>query len=95
MPSQLDAAFGWGFTLIGLAAVAAAAGRVTTAVFQDEEGEGLELLPAISSDKRLELEEKYGRWAVVTAIGVCPHDDLRCIEREARRLYESRVYRRM
>jgi hypothetical protein len=31
---------------------------------------------------------------VVTAIGVCPHDDLRCIEREAKRLYESRVYRR-
>ena len=55
----------------------------------------LELLPAISYDKRLELEEKYGRWAVVTAIGVCPHDDLRCIEREAKRLYESRVYRRM
>ena len=94
MPTQLDAAFGCGFTLIGLAAVAAAAGRIATAAFQDEE-EGLELLPAISSDKRLELEEKYGRWAVVTAIGVCPHGDLRCIEREAKRLYESRVYRRM
>ncbi len=93
MPSQLDAAFGWGLTLIGLAAVAAAARQIATAAFQDEER--LELLTAISSDKRLKLEEKYGRWAVVTAIGVCPHDDLRCIEREAKRLYESRVYRRM
>jgi hypothetical protein len=94
MPSQLDAVFGWGIALIGLTAVAAAARQIATAVFQEEE-EKLELLPAISSDKRLELEEKYGRWAVVTAIGVCPHDDWRCIEREAKRLYESRVYRRM
>ena len=54
MPSQLDAAIGWGIALIGLAAVSAAAGQIATAVFQDEE-ERLELLPAISSDKRLEL----------------------------------------
>jgi len=94
MPSPPDAAFGWGIALIGLTAVAAAARQIATAVFQEKE-EKLELLPAISSDKRLELEEKYGRWAVVTAIGVCPHDDWRCIEREAKRLYESRVYRRM
>ena len=93
MPTQLDAAFGWGFTLIGLAAVAAAAGRIATAIFQEEKQ--LEFMPSISLDKRLELEEKYGPWAVVTAIGVCPHDDWRCIEREAKRLYESRVYRRM
>lgn len=92
MPSPYDAATGWGIALIGLAAVAAAARQILTAAFQDEEE--LALLPAISSEKRLELEEKYGRWAVVTAIGVCPHDDLQCIEREAKRLYESRVYRR-
>lgn len=93
MPSRLDAAIGWGLTLTGLAAVAAAAGQVATAASQGEEM--VELLPAISPDRRLELEEKYGRWAVETAIGVCPHGDLRCIEREAKRLYESRVYRRM
>ncbi len=92
MPSPYDAATGWGITLIGLAAVAAAARQIVTAASQDEEE--LALLPAISPEKRLELEERYGRWAVVTAIGVCPHDDLRCIEREAKRLYESRVYRR-
>jgi hypothetical protein len=48
----------------------------------------------IPYEKRLELEGKYGHWAVETAIGVCPHDDIRCIEREAKRLYESRVLRR-
>jgi hypothetical protein len=31
---------------------------------------------------------------VETAIGVCPHDDIRCIEREAKRMYESRLSRR-
>ena len=45
-------------------------------------------------DKRIELENKYGHWAVETAIGVCPHGDVRCIEREARRLYEARALRR-
>jgi len=84
MSSQLDAIFGWGTVVIGLAAVAAAARQVVKAAFSNP----------IPYDKRLELEEKYGYWAVRTAIGVCPHDDIRCIEREAKRLYESRVLRR-
>ena len=84
MPSQLDAVFGWGIAVIGLTAVAAAAGQVVKAALSNP----------IPYDKHLELEAKYGRWAVETAIGVCPHDDIRCIEREARRLYESRVLRR-
>ena len=84
MNSQLDAIFGWGIALIGLAAVAAAARQVVKAALSNP----------IPYDKRLDLEAKYGRWAVETAIGVCPHDDIRCIEREAKRLYESRVLRR-
>ena len=83
-PSQLDAIFGWGTALIGLAAVAAAAGAVVR----------ITLSNPIPYQKRRELEEKYGYWAVKTAIGVCPHDDIRCIEREAKRLFESRVLRR-
>lgn len=47
----------------------------------------------ISSEKRRELDAKYGRWAVETAIAVCPLDDLECIEREAKRLAEARFYR--
>jgi len=83
-PSQLGAIFGWGTALIGLAAVAAAAGAVVRSTLSNP----------IPYQKRRELEEKYGYWAVKTAIGVCPHDDIRCIEREAKRLYESRVLRR-
>ena len=84
MSSQLDAIFSWGIVIIGLTAVAAAARQVVKAALSNP----------IPYDKRLELEDKYGRWAVETAIGVCPHDDIRCIEREAKRLYESRVLRR-
>lgn len=84
MSSQLDAIFSWGIAVIGLAAVAAAARQVVMDALSNP----------IPYDKRLELEDKYGHWAVETAIGVCPHDDIRCIEREARRLYESRVLRR-
>jgi hypothetical protein len=86
--------FGWGLMLIGLAAVAAAA-RQVIAGFTTESREELELQArTIPYDKRIELENKYGHWAVETAIGVCPHDDVRCIEREARRLYEARALRR-
>ena len=75
---------GWGIALIGLVAVAAAAGQVVKTALSNP----------IPYKKRVELEARYGRWAVETAVGVCPHDDIRCIEREARRLYESRVLRR-
>jgi len=78
------AVFGWGAAIIGLSAVAAAARQVVFASLSNP----------IPYEKRLELEGKYGRWATMTAIRVCPHDDIRCIEREARRLYESRVLRR-
>ncbi len=52
------------------------------------------VLGGISSNKRTEFEKKYGRWAVKTAVSVCPHGDIEAIEREAKRLYESRVMRR-
>jgi hypothetical protein len=76
--------FSWGFGLICFAAVAA----VAMQMIKDS------LSNPIHYDKRVELEDKYGHWAVETAIGVCPHDDIRCIEREAKRLYESRILRR-
>jgi hypothetical protein len=40
------------------------------------------------------LIEKYGLWAVNIAEGVCPHNDVACVEREAKRLYETRILRR-
>ena len=84
MASQLDAVFGWGLAVIGLIAVAAVGRQVVTMAVSNP----------IPYEKRVELEGKYGHWAVETAIGVCPHGDVRCIEREARRLYEARELRR-
>ena len=93
MVSQLDVApqqidwtplLGWGIALIGLAAVAAVAGQVIKVALGNP----------IPYEVRKELEEKYGRWAVQTAIRVCPRDDIECIKREAERLYESRILRR-
>jgi len=40
------------------------------------------------------LVEKYGSWAVNIAESVCPHGDVACVEREAKRLYETRILRR-
>jgi HEAT repeat protein len=47
----------------------------------------------ISGEKYRELEARYGRWALDTAIAVCPLDDVECIEREAKRLAEARFHR--
>jgi hypothetical protein len=84
LPPDWTSIVNWGLAFIGLAVVAAAGRQVVT----------MALSNPIPYEKRMELEKKYGHWAVETAIGVCPHDDIRCIEREAKRLYESRVLRR-
>lgn len=86
MPERLDVIFGWAITLFGLVTVAAAAAGLMKRFTHPDN--------PIAYDKRLELEEKYGHWAVETAIAVCPHDDIRCIEREARRLSQVRLHRR-
>ncbi|MDD4986010.1 MAG: hypothetical protein PHQ43_09515 [Dehalococcoidales bacterium] len=45
-------------------------------------------------NRRAELEKKYGRWAVQIAIANCPLGNFERIEREAKRLSESRLYKR-
>lgn len=40
------------------------------------------------------LLDRYGSWAVNRAEAFCPHNDVACVEREARRLIESYRYRR-
>ena len=62
MASQLDVALAPGRTARGLSAVAAAVRRVTRGV----------LFHFIPDEKRRDLEHQYGRWAVETAIAVCP-----------------------
>ena len=87
MPQQTDVIVGWGILLSGVAAVAAAAAGLLKWFASPDN--------PIAYDKRLELEEKYGHWAVETAIAVCPHNDIRCIEREAERLSDVRLHRRL
>jgi len=40
------------------------------------------------------LIEKYGLWAVNGAEAVCPHNDVACVAREAKRLFEAYKNRR-
>jgi hypothetical protein len=51
------------------------------------------LLQTLSSDDLKMISEKYGDWATKLAIAVCPLNDIDCIEREAKRLFESRIRR--
>jgi hypothetical protein len=84
MPSQLDAIFGWGIAIIGLFIVAAIGRQLVKAALGNP----------IPYETRRDFESRYGKWAVETAIAVCPHDDIECIEREAKRLSEARLLRR-
>jgi len=49
-----------------------------------------ELLPeaSIPRDDLRRIAGKYGWWAARQAEALCPHNDVACVEREARRLYE-------
>jgi hypothetical protein len=82
MPSQLDVIAAW---TVGLVSIAGVAALVKAVAFPDN---------PIPHKKRQELEEKYGHWAVSSAIAACPQDDIECVEREAKRLHQVRLYRR-
>jgi len=51
-----------------------------------------DLLPqthhSIPRDDLKRIAEKYGWWAARQAEALCPHNDVACVEREAKRLYE-------
>ncbi len=50
-----------------------------------------EYLPAsIPRDDLMRIANKYGTWAAKLAESVCPHNDVACVEREARRLANVR-----
>jgi len=50
-----------------------------------------EYLPAsIPRDDLMRIADKYSWWAAKLAEAVCPHNDVVCVEREARRLVEAR-----
>jgi hypothetical protein len=54
------------------------------------------LLPhSIPRDELKRIAERYGWWAAKLAEAVCPHNDVACVEREARRLAQARTARRV
>jgi len=48
------------------------------------------LSASIPRDDLTRIADKYGWWAAKLAQSVCPHSDVACVEREARRLVEAR-----
>ena len=81
LPSQLEQTFLFGIGCVVMAGVAALAVEV---FFSN---------PIPWKDKS-RLIDLYGKWAVETAEGNCPHRDVACVEREAKRLYQARMHRR-
>ena len=80
-----DSVFSFGLFLISMVGVAIMGREVVRSVASGNSG---------AYQAQRDLEARYGSWAVETAIAVCPRDDTGCIEREAKRLYESRLLRR-
>jgi len=80
----LDRIFSWGIVIVCFAVVAAAAVLVVKALLDP---------PWPTPEQEKEMEERYGRWAVETALAVVPRGDIEKLEREAKRLYDSRLVR--
>lgn len=56
---------------------------------------GIAVMPhSIPWEAKEPLLQRYGKWAVNRAEAFCPENDVACVEREARRLYEVTKYRR-
>jgi hypothetical protein len=55
----------------------------------------IEALPhSIPWEAKKPLIERYGKWAVHRAEAFCPENDVTCVEREAKRLFEVITHRR-
>jgi hypothetical protein len=81
---QFQSILGFATTLVTLAGVAVIGRTVTGAMFHHS-------IPAGELDR---ISKEYGWWAAKRAESVCPHMDVACVEREAKRLYETMLYRR-
>jgi hypothetical protein len=53
----------------------------------------LPLTHSIPGDDLRRIADECGWWAAKLAEAVCPHNDVACVEREARRLAEARRVR--
>jgi len=86
MSPQLDAMTSVTAALMTIAGVAALSNDLSHMAYYSAS--------PLESGRRAELEKKYGRWAVKSAIAICPLGNIECIEREAKRLSEARLTRR-
>jgi hypothetical protein len=70
--------------------------RVASMMFEGLGGKR-EVVPAmprsIPRDELKRIADRYGWWAARLAEAICPHNDIACVEREARRLAEVRKAR--
>ncbi len=58
-------------------------------VARPDTGRQPRLIPAtIPRDELMKIVDKYGWWAARQAEALCPRNDVACVEREAKRLYE-------
>ena len=81
---QYESIVGFATTLVALAGVAVMVRGMTGAMFHH----------SIPPEDLNRISREYGWWAARRAESVCPHMDVACVEREAKRLYEVTKYRR-
>ncbi len=81
---QYESIVGFATTLVALAGVAVIGRTVAGTMFHHS-------IPPGELDR---ISKEYGWWAAKRAESVCPHMDVACVEREAKRLYETMLYRR-
>jgi hypothetical protein len=86
---DLQSVVGFALWAVACAGVAAVVTPVTRAV-----GAKLAEHHSIPREDLDRIAESYGWWAARRAEAFCPHNDVACVEREAKRLYESAVRRR-
>jgi hypothetical protein len=87
--SQLDNVFSAAVTLAQLGLVAATVQGVTRMIFPAEVQ-----AHSIPADDLKRIADKYGKWAANRAEAFCPENDVACVEREAKRMYEVLKSRR-
>ena len=83
MPDSLQDIINWAMPVLLITGVAVMAAR---AIGEEHH--------SISWEAKKPLIEKYGTWAVNQAEAFCPHNDVACVEREARRLIDTYKQRR-
>jgi len=89
MPSQQIDLFGFVASFVVLTGVGVMANRAIDSVTEEKEGHH-----SIPWEDKKRLTEKYGKWAVNRAESQCPHNDVACVEREARISLEVIKHRR-